>query len=122
MINKTIFTLICMVVLIGSYCRAQSTNSQAISLWGDGVQGVQGVQLSIAMTNNNVSVGSSATVMSVTRNLATNDIILNIAVPTLNFDLMLSNGAGKLYHVTARLPIRGSMHQLKTIKPGGKKL
>jgi hypothetical protein len=114
------FGLICGSILVfaaGCYlCLAQSNDPQTITHLGDSVQGVQ---LSITMTNNIFPVGSSVAVMSATKNLATNDIILNIAVPTLNFDLILSNDAGKLYHVTSRLSIRGSMHQFETIKPGG---
>lgn len=95
-------------------CRAQSNDSQTITHWGNSVQGVQ---LSIRITNNIFQVGSSTTVMSVTKNSSTNTIAMDISAPTINFDIVLTNNTGTLYHVTTRIGIRMPGIILK-IKPG----
>jgi hypothetical protein len=92
----------------------QAGNSQTITNWGESVQGVQ---LSITVTNSVFRVGSSAAVASVTKNSSTNVIVVDIFAPTVVFDLLLTSDTGKLYHVTTPMKIRGP-RQLVEIKPG----
>jgi len=106
--------LLCFALLLPTRTPAQSTGDPAPAAWGPGVQGVQ---LSISLTNNVFQVGSSATVESVTRNSSTNDVSVDIFAPTDVFDVLLTNRAGKSYHITTPMAIRG-FRQFVTIKPG----
>jgi hypothetical protein len=114
MINK-FFGAVCVVVLVMNISTAQPSGPTEATNWG---KSVQGVQLSISVTNNVFRVGSSTTVASVTKNSSTNDITVDISAPTVEFDVLLTNGLGKLYHVTTPMAIR-EPRQLVTIKPGG---
>src|ERR1700679_2491016 len=70
------------------------------------------------MTKSIFRVGSSTTVMSITKNSSTNNISVETSFPTISFDVLLANDTGKLYHVTTKLlRIRG-MAQYALIKPG----
>jgi hypothetical protein len=106
--------LLCFALLLPTRTPAQSLGHPAAADWGPGVQGVQ---LSISLTNNIFQVGSSATVESVTQNSSTNDIVVDIFAPTVVFDVVLTNSAGKSYHITTPMRIRGPS-QFVTIKPG----
>jgi hypothetical protein len=108
--------LCCFALLLPMRTPAQSIDPPAAAAWG---QSVQGVQLSITLATNVFQVGSSATVESVTRNLSTNDIVVDIFAPTAVFDVVLTNSAGKSYHITTPTAIRGPS-QFVTIKPGDK--
>jgi hypothetical protein len=110
------FSIICAAVLAASQCVAQSNNSQIAANWG---QSIQGVQLAIMMTNGVFQVGSSSSIVSVTENSSTNAIIVDMSAPTVNFDVLLTNDTGKLYHVTTPMMIRGP-RKLVAIQPGEK--
>jgi hypothetical protein len=99
---KKIITLITIWTIsagIGQ-CMAQSSNSQAITHWG---QSVQGVQLAITMTNNVFQVGSSSVVESVITNSSASFITVFETIPEANSDVVLTSDTGMLYHVT-KLP------------------
>src|ERR1035437_394502 len=118
MTGKT-FSIICTIILMAAVganlCVAQANDSQAITNWG---QIVQGVQLAITMTNSVFQVGSSSAVESVTTNSSTNTIIVDISAPTMNFGVLLTNDTGKSCRVTPRLAIREPGRPV-TISPGG---
>ena len=116
---KRIILILSAIVILGLVvvpARAGSDSDQAATNWG---KSVQGVQLSIVMATNVFQVGSSTTVEAVTTNSSTNDIVVDIFAPTIVFDVLLTNSAGKTYHVTTPMPIRGPRHFV-TIKPGEK--
>jgi len=73
--------------------------------------------LSITTTNNVLRIPSSTVVRAVTDNASTNEIRVDIAFPTVIFDLLLTNSIGKVYHVTTPLRIRGP-RQIVTLRPG----
>ena len=107
-------SLLWFCLMLPARTQAQSTNHPEATDWG---KSVQGVQLSITMTNNVFQAGSSTTVESVTKNSSTNDIVVDTFAPTAVFDVLLKNSAGKTYHVTTPTPIIGPSHFV-TIKPG----
>ena len=88
--------------LLPAQIPAQSMEHPEATIWG---RIVQGVQLSITMTNRDFPVGSSADVASVTRNSSTNVIVVDIFAPTIVFDLDLNEQRGKSYHVTTPMAI-----------------
>ena len=77
--------------------------------------------MSIATTNNIFKVPSSTIVRAVTENASTNEIRVDIAFPTVIFDLLLTNNIGKVYHVTTPLAIRGP-RQIVTLRPGERRM
>ena len=103
-----------LLLCVAAVCTVHASNSQAITNWGNSVQGVQ---LAITMTNSVFQVGSSSTVESVTTNSSTNTITVDISAPTMNLGVFLTNDTGKSYHVTTPMMIRGP-RQLVKIKPG----
>ena len=80
-------------------------------------ESVQGVQLSISMTNSVVKTPLSTTVTAVTRNLSTNEIRVDIAFLTVFFDIILTDDRGKLYHVITPVLVRGP-REIVPLKPG----
>src|SRR5665213_167728 len=111
---KIIQALICMALIGGTQCVAQSNGPPAVTNWG---KSVQGVQLGITMTNNVFRVGSSTVVESVTKNASANSITVNDSVPAASFDVVLTSRTGKLYHVLTLNPIMYPAI-LKTIQIG----
>lgn len=105
---------ICLAAVGSNICLAQSNNPAKSSDWGTSVHAVQ---LNITITNRVFRIGSSATVESTTKNSSTNDITIETSYPTVIFDLILTNGTGKTYHVTTPRSIRGP-RRLETLKPG----
>jgi hypothetical protein len=113
---KNIIHILPVIIIFGLVVvpASASDSDQEATNWG---KSVQGVQLSIMMATNVFQVGSSTTVESVTKNSSTNDIVVDIFAPTMVFDVLLTNSAGKTYHVTTPMMIRGPRHFV-TIKPG----
>jgi hypothetical protein len=110
MMMKTTLVAISIAVFGTNPCIAQSSaHSDAIS-WGESVQGVQ---VSITMTSSVFQAGSHTTVMVVTKNSSTNYIY-----PTWHFDVLLTNGAGKLYRVRTSKHLFVERRYTVTIKPG----
>jgi hypothetical protein len=66
--------------------------------WG---KSIQGVQLSITMTNNVFQVGSSTMVESLTTNGSEDPIIVKSPLE-LFYDVSIKSESGKLYHVITR--------------------
>ncbi len=97
---------------------AQANGPTEAVEWG---KSAQGVQLSIAMTNSVFMTPSSTMVTAATTNSSANEIRIDISFPTVIFDLLLTNNAGKIYHVTTPLNIRGP-RRIVTLKPGERRV
>ena len=69
--------------------------------WG---KAVQGVRLSITMTNSVVQSGSSSIIVAVITNCSTNFVELGVTNPEVDFDPILTDGSGKVLHLIARPP------------------
>jgi hypothetical protein len=114
--NNPILSVITILGLVVVSAHAGSDSGQETNInWG---KSVQGVQLSITMTNNVFQISSSSTVESVITNSSTNAITVDISAPTIHFGVYLTNDTGKSYHVTPLLKIR-EPGRLVTINPDG---
>ena len=113
--KKIIFIAICMAAVRTNLCIAKSNSPMKAADWGESVQGVQ---LSVTMTNSDVRIGASATIGAVIKNQSTNDITLDISVPALSFDVLITNGAGKSYHIITMPALILYPRHLVKIKPG----
>ena len=112
MVKTIILISICLAAIEANMCLAQSNNSQTITNWG---KSVQGVQLSITLSNRIFQVGSSPTVAAVIRNSSTNDItLLDVGV---NGNVLLTNNTGKSYNIVKPVTILYPT-RFVTIKPG----
>jgi hypothetical protein len=96
---KRIFGTLCTVVLCLNICIAQSNNSQTATNWG---MKVQGVQLSIAISNNIIDIGATIVMSAQIRNLSTNIIHMVETGPVTDFDVLLTNNSGKFYKLTPK--------------------
>jgi hypothetical protein len=74
----------------------QSIASQAESRWGESIQDIR---LSITVTNSVVQSGSSGNVIAVITNASKSTIKLLFTGTPADFDLILKNADGKLYHL-----------------------
>jgi len=95
--NLTQKVLICVAVILA--CRTgmgQSNGPAAATNWG---KSVLGVQLSITMTNSVFEAGSSTTVGALIRNSSTNPITLGYPLAATGFIVLVTNEAGKSYHI-----------------------
>lgn len=123
------FVSICLVVFGASLCMSQSNAPAASSNlatfpfhFSNGVQPkapaeatnwgptIQGVRLSITMTNSVVELGTTNIVVAVITNFSTNFIELGVyggsggTGTAFDFDPVLTNGDGKLYHLVPPPP------------------
>jgi hypothetical protein len=115
--TKKILGIICLVVFGTSLCLAQAIDHSDATDWG---KNVQGVQLSISTTTTNSSViktGSSINIVAVIRNSSTNAIRLVQIWQPADYDVFLTSGAGKTYHLIDR-PLIIRMRTILTINPG----
>lgn len=115
MINRIALISICTIATGANLCAAQLNDVQSITNWG---QSIQGFKLAIKMTNNVFKVGSPSVVTAVFGNSSTNSIIVDLTAPSLNFDAMLTNDTGRLYHISTTNIILLLPRQLVTIEPG----
>jgi len=132
MIKKALLFLSFASVFETTYCGAQPTpsaeahNSNSFSLqpssWPvpripedatNWVPGIEGVQLLIYATNATFYRGTTITLVSVIRNGATNAIYLVESTPETDFNLLLTNRMGKVYHLT---PLRETRNMSRTIE------
>ena len=81
--------------------------------WG---KSVNGVSLSLFMTNRIVERGSSVSVSAVITNASRGAVYLETTATPADFDCLLTNGAGKVYHlIPPILLIR--LHGMDTLEP-----
>ena len=84
--------------------------------WG---QSVQGAQLSIMITNDVVESGGPVTIVTVIRNTSTNLLNFFESGPWTDYDLVLTNRAGQIYHLTEPFEVGGGSRRPLAIYPGG---
>jgi hypothetical protein len=110
----TMLLLLGMVTFRANFGIAQSSKGyQEVTNWG---KSVQGVQLSIAMTNNVVEPGTSIWVATVITNTSTNAVRVIQTGRETDYDLLLANRTGKTYNLTPKFAL-GSRSRL-FINPG----
>ena len=112
--TQIVSVLICWAVFGANLSFAQSNGLSEATHWGESVQGVQ---LSISMTNRVVKTPLSTAITAVTRNSSTNDIRVQISFPMEFFDVVFTNDAGKSYDVITPSLIRG-LREFGALKPG----
>jgi hypothetical protein len=118
MIIKIMLASICMVAFGVIPCLAQQSGTPEATDWG---KSVQGVQLSITMTNDVVDAGALLNVVAVIKNASTNAIQLHSTGPITDYDLLLTNSVGKSYHLTPAAYIT-HRNTIETIYPGMHKI
>ena len=112
MINK-LFGAMCAVVFGAGICTAQSSGSQTITNWGESIQGVQ---LSIMITNSVLDTNSTITLVAVIKNSSKNAIDLPYTGQPADYDVILRNSSSRMYHLI-RMPVT-SLNTTVTVKPG----
>ena len=115
MINKILGT-IGLIVFGTSLCMAQSIDQSDNNNWG---KSVQGVQLSITLTNSDVIVaaGSSITFVAVIKNISTNTIDIGYTALPSDYDAVLTSATGKIYHLIDS-PLILRMNLTLPVNPG----
>jgi hypothetical protein len=102
---KQFFMTVLLAIAFEEICAAQTNIFQSVTNWGESVNGVQ---LSISLSNNILSAGSSSSVQCRIRNLSTNTIGWWVVEPTQGFNVFLTDSSGKIYRLTP-LPITNSV-------------
>jgi hypothetical protein len=97
MTMKILAALTSFVTLASNMCIAESNNPPILMNWG---KSVQGVQLSISITNNVIKPGEETRIKTIITNSGTNAIDLSMTGSDTDFDLFLTNGAGRGYNLT----------------------
>ena len=111
---KQIVGTICLIALGIVACRAQSNSSQtSSSRWMD----VQGVRMSITLTNDVIEAGSTITLVAVIKNSSTNAIHLGQLWEPADYDVLLTSGAKKVLHLIQE-PDISTLNTRLTINPG----
>jgi len=108
MIKKMLGTM-CLIVFGTNLCVAQTTSQSDTNNWGNSIQGIQ---LSISMTNSVVETRSSIAVMAIIKNSSTNIIYSGELEDSADYDLILANDAGNKYHL---IPRASWLHLVKTL-------
>jgi hypothetical protein len=111
---KIMLGTICLMVCWISACVGQTNSTETISNWGEDVQGVQ---LSITMTNTIIEIGSTITLVTVIKNTSTNSIQLAQIWQPADYDVLLKSGADKVYHLIQQ-PLVIRMKTMLTMSPG----
>jgi hypothetical protein len=94
---KSILGSICVIVITANQDLAQTNRPAQLTEWG---MSVQGVQLSISITNSVIKPGEESCIETIITNSATNAIDLCMTGSDTDFDLFLTNGAGRGYNLT----------------------
>jgi hypothetical protein len=95
---------------------AQSNQAGTNSVWG---HAVEGVHLSISATNLVIDRSSSLVIQAVLENESTNIVGIGESTAAADFDLLLTNGAGKSYNL--RQTRDRTSFRSPTISPEGKR-
>ena len=101
---KVALVSIYMVAFVSSVCTAQSNATNEASSWGTSIEGVK---LSITMTNAVVDTGGTISIVAAITNSSSGSISLVETSPQTDFDLLLTNSTEGTYHLTPRL-LRGN--------------
>ncbi|HTB82831.1 MAG TPA: hypothetical protein VK742_04185 [Candidatus Sulfotelmatobacter sp.] len=114
MMKKSVLFFLTAIAI--NICKAQSDASQTNSIWNESVQGVH---LSIAISNSVIALGSTVIVFAKIQNASTNTIKMAEEGVLRDFDVILKDGFGKetkLSPDTSRWP--RTFSKSVTIKPG----
>jgi len=103
------------VVFAANLCMAQSNRPVAATNWG---KSVQGVRLSIAMTNSVVTMGSSSTILTVVTNASTNAIKVTYTGRPSDFDVVLTSTRGTAFHMIEPAQVE-TLRTMVEVKSGG---
>lgn len=101
--NRAI-VLIYLALFVGNICLAQPSSNQPANDWAENATGVR---LSIVLSNNIMSVGST-TIEATIQNLSTNVVGLVEFTGVTDFDVFLINSSGKSFKLTPPKPLSGS--------------
>jgi hypothetical protein len=94
---KKILATMCLMVFGTSLCMAQSTGQSDTNNWG---KSIEGVQLSITLTNTGVvEAGSSITFVAVIKNSSTNVIEIGYTALSSDYSASLTSVTGKTYQL-----------------------
>lgn len=96
MIKKILMVMLA-AALFANICKAQSNSSQLVTNWGESVNGVQ---LSISLSNNILAADSSMMVQYRVKNSSTNTIGWGVVNATQGFAVFLMNSTGNNYRLT----------------------
>jgi hypothetical protein len=108
------FVWICMVICAANLCIAQPPKEPPVpTKWG---RSVEGVQLSIGATNTVAGAGAAIWVATVITNKSTNAISVVESRRETDYDLLLTNVANRVYHLTPRFALF-SRH-MEPLNPG----
>jgi hypothetical protein len=102
---KSIVVSIYVIVITANQDLAQTNGPAQLTEWG---MSVQGVQLSISITNSVIKAGEQMCIETIITNSATNAIDLSMTGRDTDFDLFLTNGAGRGYSLTSSDYMAGS--------------
>jgi uncharacterized membrane protein len=98
---KKILSIICIIVVGIKVCSAQASGPQLVKSWG---KSIEGVQLSITLSNNLIATGSRATIVAEINNSSTNDIYIGeSSYNNRDFKVFLESSDGKLFKLTPNL-------------------
>jgi uncharacterized lipoprotein YajG len=96
-----LFYAMLMMNLWAGTCIAQPNNlqyqSKEVTKWGNAVEGVQ---LSVSLTNNIIVVGSTITLSAQIKNLSTNSITVYVKDPRSDFVVYVTNKSGKVFKLS----------------------
>jgi hypothetical protein len=94
---KKLLGLMFAMVFLANFCKGQSDNSLSATNWG---QSVNGVELSISLSNNVIPLGSTTRLQCRVKNSSTNFITWGVLSPAQGFTVSLTNNLGKAYRLT----------------------
>ena len=86
-----------LAILGANLCAAQTNGPLQATVWG---KSLQGVQLSISMTNRSVVAGSSSALVATVTNASRNVARLLVTLGEPEVELLLTNASGLRYNLT----------------------
>jgi uncharacterized lipoprotein YajG len=96
-----LFDAMLMMTLLTGACMAQPNSlhdqSKEAAKWGNAVEGVQ---LSVSLTNNIVAVGSTMALSARIKNSSTNPISVYVKDPRSDFEVYITNKSGKVFKIS----------------------
>jgi hypothetical protein len=113
MTSKIAKLVVIAAILQLGVCPAQQIATEKAVEWG---KDVQGVRLSLTMTNKVIDIGSTVEITAIIKNASTNSIGFELIGTPADYDLILTNATKKLYHLTSPDDFDSSRWQ--SIDPG----
>jgi hypothetical protein len=100
MVLRAMAALICVLVFGTNLCMPQSNTPGTLTNWGPGVEGVR---LSITMTNGFVERESTFWIVAAITNSSANIISLNHISAAADYGVVVTDASGKSYNLRPRL-------------------